>query len=165
MSEPHQTLEAEAIRPTAERMAKGDVIERAPERGRREAKPWYAAENIISVYLVDKVITERQARAGFQFQEVYYRGNGSPCRAASWSPPIAGSVNDYTDNQVSAKGQLRAYRERLGPDLYSCMEGVCGLGQTHSRWAADRHDHPSSGKVMMRAALTLHANYLKLPED
>lgn len=159
------TPEAEAIRPTPERMAKGDVVARAQDRGQREAKPWYAAENIVTVYLADKVISERQARAGFQFQETYYRANGSPCRAASWSPPIAGSVDDWTDNQVSAKVQLRTYRERLGPDFFSCLESVCGLGLTHSRWAADRNDHPSSGKVMMRAALTLHANYLKLPED
>lgn len=154
----------EAIRPTAERLAKGGVVKAEQRRGDK-AKPWYAAENIISVYLADGVINMRQAKAGYQFHQVYFIAHGSDVKACAWGQHIEGSVNTTTDTQQAARNKLHNYRLAHGEEMYACLVGIAGLGQTHSAWATGMDWHPSAGKPFLKASLNKHASLLKLPDD
>jgi hypothetical protein len=153
------------IRPTPERMKQGGVIPADPGRG-RDTRPWLSVESNISHYLVDGTITRRQAEAGYQFQRVYYTAHRHPLRAQSYEPPIRGGDNDaFADGQLAARGKLGVYREAHGPDLYACLVGIAGLGQSHTVWAKGAGMHASAGRPIMRIALTKHADLLRLSNE
>lgn len=151
------------IRPTPERERQGGIIK--SDQGRdRTPKPWFAIESAISEYLASGQITKRQAEAGYQFQATYYLAMGYPVRAQSYEPAIRGGGDSFTDRQLAARAKLTNYRNDHGQDLYDCLVAIAGLGESFSVWARNRGEHPSSGKPIMRIALTKHADLLKLPD-
>lgn len=153
-----------AVRPTAERLAKGGVLPAEQKRG-EAAKPWYAAEGPISAYLADGIINKRQAMAGYEFQSVYYVAHGSPLKAQNYGVHIQGGIDNTTDKQHAALNKLTLYRAAHGEEYFCCLVAIAGLGQSHSAWARGMNWHPSAGKPFMQAALNKHAQQLRLPHE
>ena len=162
MTEP--TTKAAPVRPTAERMAKGGVIEAKEERG-TAAKPWYAQECLIDVYVGNGTITKRQAMAGYDFRVLWYRAHGASVRAANLEGRVTGGKAEMSDSAEAAVSQLKMLAERYGSDMFSCLRGIVGMGETWSHWARARGEYPQAGRLALRMSLTRHADHLKLPEE
>lgn len=153
-----------AVRPTAERLAKGGVAPATPERGGK-AKPWNAATALADVYLDGELITSRQWKAADSFTRIYYRAHGSPWRVASWAGPINGSGMDFSESRVSAQKQLDVIAARLTNTLYAVIRDVCGLHTPVSTWARNRGIHPASGMPLLKVSLDLYASHIGLPDE
>ena len=151
-------------RPTAERMAKGGVIQSDQSRGDKP-KPWYARECLIDVYAGDGTITKRQAMAGYNFRSLWYTAHGSDVKSQAFQPRVSGGVEEFTDRREAAIEQLKLLAEKYGRDIFNCLRAIVGQGETWSHWARARGEWPSSGKLALRMSLNRHADHLKLPDD
>ena len=155
MSE-QQQVDAEhkraAVRPTAERLAKGDVIAAIEERGAR-AKPWQSIESVQDELLAGALISRRAWEAANEFQSAYYRANGSGMRAQGTGEPVSKSTGDMSNKQALAKLQITRWSHALAPVLFECLESVIGIGKSPSRWARDASHHPACGKLTLITAL------------
>lgn len=155
---------ATPIRPTEERLRQGPVYQAEQDRGGRP-KPWHAAEALCDVYLIDKIITKRQWRAGDAFARIYFMAGGSPWKTHGWSPPISGGAIEISDTRDSAQSQIRLIHARLGAELYSVLESVCGQHTPMTTWAKQAGHHPSAGRAVLTIALTMYADHLKLSHE
>lgn len=143
---------AAPIRPTAQRIAKGDIIEAREERGARP-KPWQSIESVQDELLACSVITKRAWEAANSIQRQYFLANGSGVAAASLEPTVDGASRDISNHQAVAKLQIARWSRDLAPSLFACLESVIGLGKSPSRWARDAGQHPATGRVVLIAAL------------
>lgn len=153
----------EAIRPTAERLAKGGVTPATVERGGK-AKPWQAYDRQIDGYLASKDIDGRQWRAGDQFWRVWRIAHGSDCKTSSWQGPVNGGSRDMTEAQTASWGKLNNISHAASPNVYAVLRAVCGQDTSASGWARTAHYHPATGLTYLRDALTWYAKFLGYPE-
>lgn len=165
-----QTDDAPVVRPTDERLKKGDIFQTQEGRGDK-AKPWNAASALFDIYLIDGEIDRRQWQAADHFARIFFRAHGSPWRTQTWQGPINGSGSDLSDSRLTAQGALTVARSRLGQDIYSLLESVCGLHSYPSTWAKknvrykSRGEHPAAGLTLLRVGLSLYADHIGLADE
>lgn len=143
---------ARPVRPTAERMAKGDIIKNEEMRGERP-KPWQSVESVQDELLAGALISKRAWEAANAFQRMYFLANGSGMAASSMTPPVDGSSKDISKAAGDAKLSVARWSRELAPTLFECLESVIGVGKAPSRWARDAGHHPACGRLVLIAAL------------
>lgn len=142
---------AAPVRPTAERMARGDVVQNPEVRGERP-KPWYTFEAVQDGLLAGNLITKRGWEAANLFRETYERSAGSGMHAAGTSR-VDGQRHDIADDAANAKLKVGRWARDLAPPLFSCLEAVLGTGKGASEWARDTGEHPACGRIILIAAI------------
>jgi hypothetical protein len=111
-------------------------------------------------------ITARQYEAGKLFAADWYLAAGPGVRAQSFEPPVNGGRGDYEPlSEIGARKRLGADHARVGPQLYACLIGVCGEGQSPSEWAKSSRQHNTIGAYIIGVALDLLAHGRGLPSD
>lgn len=141
------------VRPTAERIAKGGVIQAAEERMGRP-KPWHTFESIHDGLLAEGRISSRAWQSANEFLSVYQLANGSGVRAGGYGEPVSKSTGEMGNRQAMAKVRVKLWSNNLAPDLFDILETVLALGQkSPSGWARDRNMHPTAGAYILAAAM------------
>lgn len=136
------------VRPTPERIRKGDVIANVVQRGEEE-KPW----NTLTLPHEFLDIPELYKQAGSRFHIAYITAHGSDTRTHKWERGVdGGQRRDISPEQADARKDLARWEKLLEPSLYAVLVASCGHGQASSRWASDREEHPSCGPFALAVA-------------
>ena len=157
-------LETEAVRPTQERLAKGDAII-TPERDRdhQVARPARVeAQTILDRYQRRNTLDEHQLAAGYKYQVHFFLSRRHGVKLMSWGGRVSGSTSDDRDKSVAAgisRDRALQFMELVGALEKSVVEWVCADDRSAEAWAVTNKMHPMRGIKTLRTALASLAKH------
>ena len=152
-----------AIRPTAERLAKGGVVIPYPDRENPQARPARVEnQTVLDRYKSRGTLDDDQLAAAYRWFGYAARSKRFPKCTMSWSGPINGSGDNLQDSTVAAGIQRDngiRFLEASGVAFVSIVEHVCVNDQHAQSWAVSRGLHHMKGIKLLRQALDRLCKY------
>lgn len=140
---------ASPVRPTAERIAQGGVIENPEERGGKP-KPWWTFESPHDGLLAAGMITKQAWEAADKFKKAWTVAQGTGCSAGSMEPRVdGGRGGDISKAYLVANQELNNWSKMLAPEIYRCLVSVVGSGEHPTVWASAAKWHPATARVFL----------------
>ena len=160
-----------AVRPTAERLAKGGVVIPYPDRENPQARPARVEnQTVLDRYKSRKTLDDEQLAAAYRWFGYAARSKRFPKCTMSWSGPVNNGFCDNTSDTIAAAGiqrdqgitfllsQMRKGKP-FGPTYVSVVEHVC-VNDLHAQtWAIERGFHHMKGVKLLREALDRLCKY------
>jgi len=143
---------AAPVRPTAERIAQGGVIENPEVRGERP-KPWWTFESPHDGLLAAGLISKEAWEGAQDFQQTYMIANGSGVGAAGLEPAVNGSKKSITEAAANAKLKIARWSRQLAPELFKVLEDVLGWRKSLTEWATRERWHQATSRQLLCIAL------------